>query len=335
MTIDRRSFLYAGGMTAAAAPFATVAHAASHGARSVTDFGVEPNATGNLGAWQKAINEISAAGNAIYIPGGRYYAGDISLPPKCVIVGVPGQTVLTCKIGGTAFTAGKNERLHLSGLTFDGNAKKGDVSDLGTYTLDFRGGEISLIDCHVRNASMAALYAEGVTGAITTCTFSDCNYGALLATDTRGLLIDRCRFERCGQNGAPRVPLGTSSISVEGDGVRITANFISECSSGIALRGSGIVSGNVISKAEQTGLKLGSAKSNGHIICQSNLIRDCRIGIGVSSSGDDIMASLNMIAGAKEGAIRAFDGDRLVGPDLARQSAEAYLNLMVAGNVVR
>ena len=44
MTIDRRSFLYAGGLTAAAAPLASAAHAAAgQGARSITDFGVEPN----------------------------------------------------------------------------------------------------------------------------------------------------------------------------------------------------------------------------------------------------------------------------------------------------
>jgi hypothetical protein len=83
------------------------------------------------------------------------------------------------------------------------------------------------------------------------------------------------------------------------------------------------------------GLKLGSAKSSGGIIAQGNVLQDCRVGIGVTASGDDIFASLNMIKGAKDGAIRAFDGDKLVGPDLARESAESYLNLTVAGNVVR
>jgi hypothetical protein len=42
-----------------------------------------------------------------------------------------------------------------------------------------------------------------------------------------------------------------------------------------------------------------------------------------------------MIKGAKDGAIRVFDGDKLVGSDLAQKSAESYLNLTVAGNVVR
>jgi hypothetical protein len=128
--------------------------------------------------------------------------------------------------------------------------------------------------------------------------------------------------------------ISTGCIDAEGEGVTISANNVFECNTGIVLRGSGIVTGNYVS-AKEYGLRLGSARGNGGIVAQGNVLRDCRIGIGVSSSGDDIFASLNMIKGAKDGAIRAFDGDKLVGSDLAQKSAESYLNLTVAGNVVR
>jgi hypothetical protein len=144
------------------------------------------------------------------------------------------------------------------------------------------------------------------------------------APEEIGLVAANCRFMNCGTGiAASAVPLSIAQC-----------HFLN-CAVGVAASGSGVVTGNVVTRARSFGLKLGSAKGSGHILAQGNLLRDCRIGIGVSASGDDIMASLNMIAGAKEGAIRAFDGDKLVGPDLARQSAEAYLNLMVAGNVVR
>ena len=42
-----------------------------------------------------------------------------------------------------------------------------------------------------------------------------------------------------------------------------------------------------------------------------------------------------MITGAKDGAIRAMDGPKPIGPDLARASAEAYRNLSVYSNVAR
>jgi hypothetical protein len=229
--------------------------------------------------------------------------------------------------------------VHLSGLTFDGNAKKGEAVKQTRPMLALFGSHVSLMHCHVKNTSMAGIVADRVSGSITACRFSDCSGPAISASDVKGLVIDQCIFERCGfctQGGCEGAAnRRRSSIVIDGDGIRVTGNYISECFAGISLAGNGVVSGNVISKAQDASVRLGAAGGTGQILCQSNLIRDCRIGIAVASSGDDIMASLNMITGAKDGAIRAFDGDRLVGPDLARQSAEAYLNLMVAGNVVR
>jgi hypothetical protein len=40
-----------------------------------------------------------------------------------------------------------------------------------------------------------------------------------------------------------------------------------------------------------------------------------------------------LITGAKDGAIRALNGAVPVGPDLAKESAEAYRNLAVYANV--
>jgi hypothetical protein len=62
---------------------------------------------------------------------------------------------------------------------------------------------------------------------------------------------------------------------------------------------------------------------------------DCAIGIGIAAGGETLLVSLNLIMRAKSGAIRAFDGEKLVGPDLTQKSAESYLNLTVVGNVSR
>jgi hypothetical protein len=124
------------------------------------------------------------------------------------------------------------------------------------------------------------------------------------------------------------------AVKAEG-AVSITANQVSRCSTGIALGGNGIVNGNVVTGASAMGLRLGGSGEAGQIVATGNNIHDCAVGIGVSASGETLFASLNLITGAKNGAVRAFDGQKLLGPDLARESSEAYLNLTVAGNVAR
>ena len=67
-----------------------------------------------------------------------------------------------------------------------------------------------------------------------------------------------------------------------------------------------------------------------------NFISGTPVGLGVAAEGDGYyMLSLNMITGAKDGAIRAFDKGKAIGPDLARASAEAFRHLGMFGNVAQ
>ena len=68
-----------------------------------------------------------------------------------------------------------------------------------------------------------------------------------------------------------------------------------------------------------------------------NLIRNAHIGIAVSAdpSAGTALITDNLITGAKDGAIRALKGPTPIGPDLAKESAEAYRNLAVYANVAR
>jgi hypothetical protein len=327
MTIDRRSFLYAGGLTAAAAPLATAAHAAVQGARSITEFGVEPNADRDqTAALQKAIDELSRAGEPVTLPGGRYMTGTLKLPRACAILGVPHATVLKTAGAGPIFTGAQLTGLHISGLTFEPDL----TSKSGSSAIELSGATVNIAHCRFTGRAAACIALQNCSGRIEAVDIEDALVTGIRATEASGLIISRCRISRCQGAG---ILVSGSAGQIEG--FVASQNQIAGCGVAIVADGVGVVNGNIVSDAKNFGIKLGTAKGKGHMLCQSNLIRDCRIGIAVSSSGDDIMASLNMIAGAKEGAIRAFDGDKLVGPDLARQSAEAYLNLMVAGNVVR
>jgi uncharacterized secreted repeat protein (TIGR03808 family) len=104
---------------------------------------------------------------------------------------------------------------------------------------------------------------------------------------------------------------------------------------GIAVEADSIVSGNVIEGAPAYGILVGWGEYLRDISVTGNLIRAAHIGIGVSSDGGYALITNNMITGAKDGAIRAMDGPKVIGPDLALASAESFRNLGVFANVTR
>jgi hypothetical protein len=327
MTMDRRGFLYAGGVAAAAggAMLSPAPVAAANAGRSVTDFGVEPNSDRDqTEALQKAITELSRAGQAVFLPGGRYVVGELKLPETVAILGTPHLTVIRSEhkvLAGTRLKA-----LHLSGIIFE----RSEHGKTGVPVIEVSGADVSISHCAFTGGTGTGLRLENCSGNVSGVDIESALASGISATGAAGLTISGCRIGRCKGAG-----IAVSGSAGDVQGFAVSQNQVAGCGIGIAADGVGIVAGNVVTGATGFGLKIGNARSSGHALVQGNLIRDSRIGIGVAASGDDIMASLNMITGAKDGAIRAFDGEKIVGPDLARQSAEAYLNLMVAGNVVR
>jgi hypothetical protein len=175
-----------------------------------------------------------------------------------------------------------------------------------------------------------AIAAAGIEGAITFVTVREAKGSAIDFSHARAISVTNCLFEQCAKAAIeiatdPGAPMGAI----------VTGNQIAGCAIGISLSGSGTVSGNIVTGASAFGLRLGQNADSGTISATGNTLRDCATGIGVTAGGETILAALNLITGARDGAIRAFDGDRLVGPDLALESAEAYLNLTVVGNVAR
>jgi uncharacterized secreted repeat protein (TIGR03808 family) len=106
---------------------------------------------------------------------------------------------------------------------------------------------------------------------------------------------------------------------------------------GIAVEADSVVSGNVIEGAPAYGILIGWGSYLRDVSVTDNLIRNSHIGIGVSAAptAGTALITDNMITGAKDGAIRAMDGAKPVGPDLAQASAEAYRNLAIYSNVAR
>lgn len=325
MSVDRRHFLLAGstlagGGLANAAYAVTTAPAMTGISRGVTDFGVEPNSKADqTAALQKAINELSGAGQPIMLPAGVYNAAKLTVPKQCSIIGVPGQTALYVSQLGMAADNGQIGLFNLFGVNFHAH----DSKTAPVHVL-LSGASVRIANCGFHGGGATAMNLDACSGSVEALEVSFYSDSGILAPRS-ALTIRGCHFSGCGT--AVKASSSRSAI--------VAQNQFDKCGTGVAADGIALVSGNIVRDAKDFGLKLGRAGGDGRVMAQGNLLDNCRIGIGVAASGDDIFASLNLIHGAKNGAIRAFDGEKLVGPDLARESAEVYLNLTVAGNVSR
>lgn len=329
MTFSRRGFLTAGAVTAGAG-LATVTGAEQAmaatvaGGRSVLDFGVQANvAAAQTAALQKAINEIARSGHPVFFPAGHYYTDALKIPAECAIVGVPGASIVHANDTDIVFDASGSAAFTLSGLMINGEGKRGRALVAVT------GGMVNVTQCRFVNAPAHALRLEKCEGVVQAVQVERAGTG-IVGIELGAFSISQCRVSGCRADG-----IHASSGAAPG-GVTLGQNHVAACQgAGIAVEGNAVVNGNFVTQA-RFGLRLGGAASgDGNIMASGNLLHECGVGIGASASGETIFATLNLIHAPKEGGIRALDGDKLLGPDLIRQSAEAYLNLTVAGNVVR
>ena len=250
---------------------AEAAQAISNGlAKPLSEWGIVPDVGADQSpAMQKAICELTAAGQPIVIPPGRYRFARLRLPSKAAIFGVPGLSVLTATEGSPVFESANTEDVSLRGVTFSG---------AGLVARECRN--LTVLDCQILSSR-----GDGIVCAGT------------------GFFVAGNRAAACAK----------SAIWAEGDGM-VTANLVS---------GPG-----------QFGLRLGGAGRLGTITVMNNRIEGTAVGIGVSGAGGGYaLISMNMIAGAKKGGIRALIGDELTGHDLTQGGSEAFRNLAIAANV--
>lgn len=104
---------------------------------------------------------------------------------------------------------------------------------------------------------------------------------------------------------------------------------------GISIEADTLVSGNVIESAPTCGIMVGWGRYMRNVLVTQNLIRDTAAGILISSDAEAgaCLISSNMIAGAKNGAIRAMTNGQPEGPDLAT-APEPGARISVSANLV-
>jgi hypothetical protein len=147
----------------------------------------------------------------------------------------------------------------------------------------------------------------------------------LIARDCRTLTICDCEVLSSDGDG----------IFCTGLGLLVANNRVSSCAkSAIWVEGDGMVTNNLVSGDCQFGLRLGGPRRLGKMTVVNNMIGGAAVGIGVSNAEDGYaFIALNMITGARNGGIRALNGNDLTGKDLTKGGSEAFRNLVIAANV--
>ncbi len=328
--MDRRDFFGAGGIAAGAFFAGTgVASAAMPDTpkspvvgmgRPVTDFGVEPNTERDqTAAMQKAIDEIAKAGQPVFIPAGNYQIKDIlRLPDRLNLTGVGRATHLVIPGDVPTMIADKISDSKLSNFWIQGRSHF--IEQKQPFAINLQGsGNIALEGLSVITGLNSGLYVAGATVSVTNCRI---NSGAVFS-NCRGVVRDSV------------FSMAKLALGAYGGSLHIVNNRIDSATVGIRMESDGVVSGNTIEEMfDAIGIRLGGKDKLGHILCTNNMIRGCDVGIGISNAtGGYAMVTINMIVGAKQGAIRALNGDKLTGKDLTQSSSESFPYIAVGGNV--
>ncbi len=448
MKLNRRDLLIGAspliaGATIAATPTKADAKAPSDSLLNLADFGLKPDAKlDQTKALQAAIDKASKQGKRLFLPGGTFVSGPLSLPSNLHLEGVAGATKLKFA-GGAGFLVGINvQNVSLKNLEIDGTMKAFSLEELNALIALDRVNNFSVQDCVVKNSAFNGFSLRQSSGQIVSCRVSNCNVTGIFALDSKGLevlqnhvfdcdnngiliwrsqkgydgslvannrieriaakaggtgqngngvnvfragsvvvsnnAIDDCTFSAVRNNGGDNMQIVNNSCTNLGEvalysefkfegavicnnvvdnahvGISITnfneggrlatatGNLIRNINKrkgvpgiGIAVEADTMVTGNVIEKVDGTGIGIGWGKYMRNVTANNNLVRSAEIGIGVSThneAGFGLIAT-NMITDTKQGAIRAMDKDKPLGPDLSKSSAEAFRNLAVYGNV--
>jgi uncharacterized secreted repeat protein (TIGR03808 family) len=290
--ITRRHLLGAG--LAAALPVGPAgAQALLDGLRGAMDAaqeGLRPGATSNQGVQlAAALAKASAAGQALFLPPGRYLVADVALPARTQMVGIPGETQLVFAGGASMLTARGAARLRLHGLTLDGGGLP--IRAAGLLEAD-TVEDLALDDCRILGSTAAGAVLRSCAGRVERCRIGGVRSVGINLQQSRGMSVAANVVADCGDTGI------LVQRDAEGpDGTIVTGNrvsFIRAESGGTGQYGNGI----------------NLAQANG-VIVAGNRIDDCGFSAIRCFSSDDITVTGNIATRSGEMAIYvefAFEG---------------------------
>jgi uncharacterized secreted repeat protein (TIGR03808 family) len=204
MSIDRRRLFaaIAGAGAASAASEAQSMPARDAGSRAeidATSFGLRPNASEDqTQAFQRAIEQASAARAVLRLSPGFYRAGALQLPPYTAIAGVAGATRIVMSGGPSMMSATGSDHIRIMGLVLDG---AGIPLPERRGLLHFaQGRAVRIVDCEIVNAGRNGIALESIEGEVSANTITAAD-AAIFSIDAHGLRIAGNTVRGAGNGG--------------------------------------------------------------------------------------------------------------------------------------
>jgi uncharacterized secreted repeat protein (TIGR03808 family) len=191
-----------------------------------------------------------------------------------------------------------------------------------TFIRNNSGSSVQMLGNNGRRCGEVAYYSEfAFEGAIMSNNLvEDCAQGFSMTNLDHG-----GRMAICSGNIIRRVKSGLAP-----KGKEIIGGM------GIHVEAEAIVSGNVVEDVSDIGISLGWSWGMRNLTATGNMVRDCKVGIGVSlvPKERNVVIANNVIAGSKAGAVVGTEYGKPVTGDLTRSADRRAAGVRVEGNAV-
>lgn len=289
--------------------------------------GVIPGLADDQSANFQRLLDLSAQQDVpVFLPGGVYKVGGLTLPLRARLVGVAGSTRLTFTGRGFIARGERADLIHLDGIIFDGLGLPLAEQGQGLLTLN-TVRDLRLSNCDFVASGLHGLDLTGVGGSVRGCHFSGIADTAIFSKQSQGLSVADNRIEDCGNGG-----ILIHRFTPGDDGSVVVNNRIERVRSvngGTGQWGNGI---NVYQAND--------------VMIANNRIADCALSSVRVNAGQNVIVSANHCTGSGETAIygefafqgmtvanNVIDGGTL-GVSLANFNEGGRL-ATVSGNVIR
>jgi len=232
---------------------------------------------------EAALAKAKAEGGVLHVPPGRFDAQGLVIDFPLVVLGVPGQSVLTTQGGAPIFTVQNCADVTLSGLHFEG-AQKPMTDELPGLVVGWKVERLMVEACHFSKSGRSGLKIEECSGTVQNCHFNAIKEAALIAVNSNGLMISNNTVDDIGNNG-----IQVWRHKLEEDGTQVIGNRVSNIRSeagGDGPNGNGI-----------------SVFNAGSVIIANNRVTDTFYSSIRCNSGSNVQIIGNSLARSQETAL--------------------------------
>ena len=241
---------------------------AMRGSINASDLGVRPGALDDQSrAFARMLGEASDRDIPVFLPAGTYVVSNLTLPARLRLSGVPGATRIVYGGDGHLMAAEDAAHIELSGLVLDGANRW--MGDYAQGLLDLRRVAHAVIDnCQIVGSGKHGVSLERVAGRIERTTISGAADAGIYSVEGKGLAIAGNNVSDCANGG-----ILVHRWQVADDATLVTGNRVERISArngGTGQNGNGInvfradkvvVSGNIVSDCAFSAIRANSASN--------------------------------------------------------------------------